>query len=163
MPESPDDASSARPLLAFDVGARRTGVAIGNRLTSSARPLAVICGEEPGAIDELIAQWRPCRLVVGEPINPEGPNQSSHRRALSFAMHLAERTGLPVDLVDECNTSKEAAQAFARARRDGTARRSDATMLDAEAAAAILDRWFQTGGRALTAADKALVSRAKQA
>jgi len=49
---------------------------------------------------------------------------------------------LPVDLVDERSSSREADRRFAESRRNGQARRRDARALDAVAAQVILERWF---------------------
>jgi putative Holliday junction resolvase len=45
-------------------------------------------------------------------------------------------------LVDERSSSREADRRFAERRRAGAARRRDAALLDADAAAIILERWL---------------------
>ncbi|HET6604027.1 MAG TPA: Holliday junction resolvase RuvX [Xanthomonadaceae bacterium] len=140
--------SGALCVLGFDVGTRRIGVAVGNTLSHSARPLAVVAASDQGpdwsAIDRHVHRWNPARLVVGDPLSLEGEVQAITRRARAFAEAVAERYGVPVDLVDERSTSREADRVFARRRRDGTARRKDAAELDAVAASLILERWLQT-------------------
>lgn len=137
----------ARCVLGFDVGTRRIGVALGNTLSRSARPLAVIGAGEQGpdwsAIDLQVRRWRPHRLVVGDPLTLAGEVQAITRRARAFAAEIAARYGLPVDLVDERSTSREADRVFARRRRAGASRRKDAAGLDAVAASLILERWLQ--------------------
>ena len=77
----------ARPatVLAFDFGTRRVGVALGNTLTRSARPLATIDEErsEPrfAAIAALIGQWQPDLLVVGVPVHADGTPHAMTTRA----------------------------------------------------------------------------------
>ncbi len=144
-----DGALGAGCVLGFDVGARRTGVAVGNGLTLSARALAVI--EHPddtpdwARVDALHAEWRPQALVVGEPLTLEGETQLATHRARRFARQLAERYRLPVALVDERSSSKEANRRFAAARARGGARRKDAALHDAIAAQIILERWLEAG------------------
>ncbi len=128
-------------ILAFDFGARRTGVAIGNTLTGTARALEVI--DAPGAerrfarIAALIAQWLPQRLVVGRPSHPDGTPLAATARCERFARQLRGRFGLPVTLVDENYSSV--------ASREGLdAREPD----DAPAAAAILRQYLDEIGRA---------------
>ncbi|MCG6118346.1 MAG: Holliday junction resolvase RuvX [Aquimonas sp.] len=132
--------------LGFDVGARRTGVAVGNTLSGTARPLEVVemRNGEPdwSRLDRLLAEWNPQQLVVGEPLTLEGDTQPAAERARGFARRLRARYGLPVAMVDERSSSREADRRFAQARRDGHARRSHATQLDAMAAQIILERWL---------------------
>lgn len=132
-------------VLGFDVGARRTGVAIGNTLSGAARDLSVIDADsEAGwrALERLVNDWQPERFVVGEPLTLDGGDQPATRRARRFAQQLRERFRLPVELVDERRTSIEAADRFAARRREGVARRRDAERLDALAAQLILERWL---------------------
>jgi putative Holliday junction resolvase len=134
-------------VLGFDVGARRIGVAVGNTLSMSARALAVVEAVESGAhwerIAQLVREWRPHRIVVGEPLTLDGEVQLATHAARRFAREAAERFALDVDLVDERSTSKEADRRFAERRRSGEARRRDAGALDAVAAEIIVERWLQ--------------------
>lgn len=135
-------------VLGFDVGARRIGVAVGNTLSASARALTVVEAGEAGPdwarVDALLREWQPQRLLVGEPLTLDGGEQPATLRARRFALHLQARSGLPVDLVDERASSKEADRRFASRRRSGEARRRDAANLDAVAAEIIIERWLQT-------------------
>lgn len=145
----PSDASRASTVcvLGFDVGARRIGVAVGNTLSQTARALTVIDVHEAGPdwhrIDALAQEWRPDRLIVGEPLTQEGEVQPATRAARRFAQDIAARLMLPVELVDERNSSKEADRRFAHRRSEGKARRKQAADLDAVAAEIIVERWLQ--------------------
>lgn len=137
----------AAPVLGFDVGSRWIGVAIGNPLSGGARPLCVIDRERDNAwlrLQQLLADWQPARLVVGDPLTLDGDEQEATRIARRFARQLEGRFALPLTLIDERHSSREAAAGFAAARRTGSARRRDAADLDAHAAAAILQRWLDT-------------------
>ncbi|NUO71787.1 MAG: Holliday junction resolvase RuvX [Frateuria sp.] len=133
-------------VLGFDVGSRLIGVAVGNRVTASARALAVVPVHEGGPdwskLDNLQQQWLPDTLVVGLPLAPDGTEQPATRLARRFAEHLRQRYRAPVALVDEQYSSQEAARRFASARAAGTRRRRDAAAIDAQAAAVILERWL---------------------
>jgi len=130
----------------FDVGSKLIGVAVGNRLTASARALATVAmrGGEPDwpALDALRAEWLPDALVVGLPLTLDGAEQPASRLARHFAERLRARYGAPVALVDERHSSQEAARRFAGARAAGLRRRRDGARIDAEAAAVILERWL---------------------
>ncbi len=96
---------SPETILAFDFGTRRIGVALGNSLTDSARPLEVIEAQTVDArfarVAALIAQWEPQRLVVGRPCHPDGAPHEMTARCERFARQLHGRFGLPVATVDE--------------------------------------------------------------
>jgi putative Holliday junction resolvase len=133
-------------VLGFDVGARRTGVAVGNTLSMSARALAVLAVNEGepdwNACDRLLREWTPQLLVVGEPLTLDGEVQPATQRARRFARALEQRYRLPVRLIDERSSSREADRRFAKARSEGRAKRSHAELLDALAAQIILERWL---------------------
>jgi len=136
-------------VLGFDYGARRIGVASGNRISQSARPLPALLSHkgEPDwpRIDALLAEWKPVALIVGLPLTLDGGDQAITRGARAFADALGQRSGLPVQLVDERHTSQEAARRFAAQRASGASRRRDAENIDSLAAAVILESWLQAG------------------
>jgi putative holliday junction resolvase len=134
-------------VMGFDVGSRRIGVALANTLTASARALAVVerNAEDWTRFDALVAEWRPARMVVGEPLTLDGTEQEATHVARRFARQLAARYRLPVTLVDERASSKEADRRFAAGRAAGAARRRDGALQDARAAQIILERWLDAG------------------
>ena len=144
---------SATTVLGFDVGARRIGVAVGSCFGSSARPVAVVdvhaSGPDWPAIDRLRREWRPDAFIVGDPMTLDGGDQPARRRAKAFAQELYRRFALPVKFVDERSSSVEAAQRFAAERAQGARRRRDAQVLDAMAAAVIVERWLASPGDAI--------------
>jgi putative Holliday junction resolvase len=127
-------AGRAQSFLAFDFGAKRTGVASGNTVTRCATPLKTIATEKAderfAAIDKLIRDYRPDALVVGVPRHPDGAPHDNTRRAQRFARQLHGRFGLPVHEVDERYTSTEAQAGGARD-------------LDAASAALILEQFLR--------------------
>ena len=132
-------------VLGFDVGARRIGVAVGNRLTG-ARAVAVVdvhgAGPDWARIEQLRREWRPDGIIVGDPMSLDGGDQPIRKLAQAFARELQARTKLPVAMIDERNSSQEAASRFALQRAEGSRKRRDAELLDAVAAAVILERWL---------------------
>jgi putative Holliday junction resolvase len=133
-------------VLGFDVGARRIGVAVGNDLIRRAQRAAVVDADVAdggiAAIAKLVDEWRPERLVVGVPL-PEEPDRTkspSLARCERFAEHLGERFRLPVERVDERDSSIEADDLHRERRRAGVARR--AKSIDDVAAEIILQRYF---------------------
>jgi putative Holliday junction resolvase len=138
--------AQALTLLAFDVGARRIGVAVGNTISMSARELGVLDMRDAvpdwPTLDRWMREWRPARLVVGDPATLDGGDQPIRKMARKFARALAVRYALPVEQVDERTSSIEAAQRFAAGRASGQRKRHQAAQLDALAAAIILERWL---------------------
>jgi len=135
----------ASVLLAFDYGSRRIGVAVGETVTRSARPLATVTvrGNRPdwGTVTRLIGDWCPSRLVVGLPVDMDGAEQEASRGARRFGRQLEGRYRLPVDLVDERLTTRIARQQLAE-----TGRWRDP--VDPVAAQLILEGWFSERGTA---------------
>lgn len=110
--------------LAFDFGLKRTGVAVGNRLTRSATPLPTIRAEGDARwslVAARIADWRPDALVVGVPFHPDGAEHDNTLRARKFARQLRGRFQLPVHEVDERYSTTEAQAAGARDADAGAA------------------------------------------
>jgi len=96
MPDTPEETA-----LAFDVGTRVIGVAIGNRLSGSARALTTLAPGDWTRVDALVAEWRPDAFVVGLPLTLDGGEQAMSKRARAFATQLEQRYPRPVHLVDE--------------------------------------------------------------
>ncbi len=140
MPAMPDDT-----LLAFDFGLRRIGVAAGQSVTGSASPLGVVYNRggdiDFAAIDRLVDEWRPDRLVVGMPLNPDGSPGDLDGPVRAFIEALA-RYDLPVATTDERYSSIEAERVLKEARADGRRGRIDKASIDAAAAVFIAERYL---------------------
>lgn len=109
---APDIPPHFQSFLAFDFGARRTGVASGNRLLRSATPQRTIVAEGSQArLDQAqarVREWQPDAVVVGVPFHPDGASHENTARARKFARQLRERLRLPVYEVDERYSTTEA-------------------------------------------------------
>ena len=132
-------------VLGFDVGARRIGVAVGSAF-GSPRAIAVVDVRDGSPdwprIERLYKEWRPDGMVVGDPMTLDGGDQPIRKAARAFARELHSRMKVPVVMIDERNSSLEAAQRFADQRAEGRKRKRDAETLDAMAAAIIVERWL---------------------
>jgi putative holliday junction resolvase len=97
--------------LAFDYGEKRTGVAVGNRLTQTATPQATIAAVGDArwqAVATLVREWQPNAVVIGVPFHPDGAPHENTARAQKFARQVHGRFGVPVFEVDERYTTTEA-------------------------------------------------------
>jgi putative holliday junction resolvase len=145
----PEKAScpTAGTVLAFDFGLQRIGVAVGEPEIGTAHPLpTLVAATQPGrftAIERLVKEWNPRRLVVGRPLGEDGAPHEMTRRAERFARQLGGRFGLPVRLMDESYSSVEAesrVRAAYGARKAVALARGKA--LDSQAAQILLEQYF---------------------
>mgnify|MGYP003574910274 CR=1 FL=1 len=131
-------------LLGFDFGMKRIGVAIGQTLTKSARPLTTLSAKEGTPdwylLDKIVKRWEPQALVVGIPLNMDGTKQNTTDLARHFAELLAKRFELPVYEMDERLTTKDARE---RLFSSGGFKALQDGQVDQVAAQLILQNWFE--------------------
>src|SRR5689334_8294839 len=134
---------STGTVLAFDFGTRRIGVAVGDFETRLAHPLAIVAASDNrarfGAIERLIAEWRPALLVVGLPSRTDGTEHPVGQLARRFAQRLHGRFGVRTELVDEHLTSYDAEDSLRSSGARGARLKAG---LDAVAAQRILEAYF---------------------
>ncbi|MDT8409718.1 MAG: Holliday junction resolvase RuvX [Wenzhouxiangellaceae bacterium] len=145
MPEQRRGAGRSGIVLGIDFGKRRIGLATGNLLTGTARPLDTIShsGEPFGQLELVFKEWKPACIIVGLPLAQDGTESDMSRATRQFAARLQLRfPDTTLKFQDERFSSRAAESQFAQARRDGHARRRDARNLDSIAAAVILESWL---------------------
>ena len=132
-------------ILAFDFGQRRIGGAVGQAVTGSASPRGIIDNRDGdidfAAIDRLVAEWRPVRLIVGLPLNADDSAGPLGAAVRAFVAAL-ERYRLPIVTTDERYSSIEAERLLQKARADGRRGRIDKAAIDAAAAVLIAERYL---------------------
>lgn len=134
-------------LLGFDFGTKRIGVAIGQTITKTARPLTTLPAKD-GVPDwikttALINKWKPDALVIGIPLNMDGTTQPLSQKAHEFSEQLAKRYQLIVHEVDERLTTKDARE---RIFAEGGYSELQDGQVDQVAAQLILQNWFNENG-----------------
>jgi putative holliday junction resolvase len=130
-------------VLAFDVGHKRIGVAVGEALTGNARALPTLSPHDESALDRLWRDWAPDAVVIGWPLTEDGEAQPATALAAAFALDLQTRFGASIYLCDERFSSRTADDRLRHARASGQlSRRVRKTDRDAEAARVILEQWF---------------------
>jgi putative Holliday junction resolvase len=128
--------------LAFDYGTKRIGVAIGDAVTRSARPLGAVA-EDWKVIDGVLAEWKPRACVVGLPLGREDEEQPITQRARAFAGELQKHFAGPVHLCDERYSSRSGLDDLRQARASGALkRRVRPGDKDGAAARVILEQWL---------------------
>ncbi|OUS09174.1 Holliday junction DNA helicase RuvA [Gammaproteobacteria bacterium 54_18_T64] len=127
--------------MAFDFGTRQIGLAVGQTLTSSGQPLAVLKARDGQPnwqqVSDYIEQWQPDMLIVGLPLNMDGSESPFCQRARKFARRLQGRMTLPAVMVDERLSTAEA-----KSRGEQPSSYRDKPV-DSEAACLILETWLQ--------------------
>lgn len=129
--------------LGFDFGTKRIGIAFGQTLTASARPLTALRSRNNtpdwDGIAKLIDEWQPQRLIVGLPLNMDGSESDLSKRTRAFSRELERRFQLPIELEDERLSSIQALS-------EADARKSKAFDKDSAAASIILEQWLNSRG-----------------
>lgn len=130
-------------VLGFDFGTKRIGVAVGQTLTKTAKPLATISAQNGvpdwNKVDAVIQEWHPKALVVGKPLNMDGTRQTITEFAEKFAATLQERYQLPVYEMDErLSTVAAREKVFSDAGYRGLQKKA----IDGVAAQLILESWL---------------------
>ena len=91
-------------ILGVDLGKARTGLAACDPGEILASPVRVIAERDRDRLLEAVAAEasvrRAERLVVGLPRNMDGSEGESAQNARAFAAALAEKTGLPLSLIE---------------------------------------------------------------
>lgn len=134
---------SANNYVGFDYGEKTIGIAVGNDSSRQAHPLSairVIRGQpEWDRIGKLIGEWRPVALIVGLPLNMDGTENPVTSQARKFGNRLNGRYNLPVHMVDERLTTRDARTELYNA---GVTEKRHKPVLDKLAAQAILQTYL---------------------
>jgi putative Holliday junction resolvase len=132
-----------KTLLGFDFGMKRIGVAVGQTITRTARPLVTLKTNEGipqwDVLSKLIKTWQPDALVVGVPLNMDGTEQFLTQAAQKFSESLQQRYGLPVYGIDERLSTKDARE---RLFNQGGYKALQEGQVDSVAAQLILQNWL---------------------
>ena len=140
-------------VLGIDYGERRIGVAISDPTGTFATPLPTLSrrrGKRPpmGALQALAREHGAVALIVGLPLAADGTETDWCAEVRRFGDRLGGSLALDVYYVDERMTSARAERVV---RSIGLPRRKreQKERVDAAAAALILQRWLDAGGRRL--------------
>lgn len=97
-------------LIGIDVGEKNIGMARVNTLARIAEPLDVIKAGPEAFTDVLTAvqEHGAVGIVIGLPRGLDGQETSQTAKTKQFASELAELTDLPIYMVDEAGTTREA-------------------------------------------------------
>ena len=127
-------------ILAFDFGTKFIGIAVGQTITKTSSPLMILDVAKEGkemwnTIKGLINEWKPDKLLVGNPLNMDGTHSDMMKKVDPFFKTLQMISNVPCELVDERLTSFEAKQLAQMDTKDHR--------IDDLAAKIFLDDWIE--------------------
>ena len=130
--------------LGFDVGTKRTGIAIANSLTSHASGIDTIIHNKDGStnwvhLEEMINKHLPDKFIVGLPLDKDNNEQEMTFIARSFGRKLEKRFDKKVIFIDEYLSSSEAKKQLKWHYAHKNADRGD---VDKRSAELILQTWL---------------------
>ena len=126
--------------IAFDYGDVRIGVAICDPDGILATPLTSLQSKDPSLkkqIAELIDEYEPVKIYVGQPKLLSGEDGSAVAKVLVFTEMLTSNFDIPVVMVDERLSTVSAAKQL---RESGVSAKDARSVIDAAAAVAILEQ-----------------------
>ena len=126
--------------IAFDYGDVRIGVAICDPDGILATPLTTLQSKDPSLkkqIAELIDEYEPVKIYVGQPKLLSGEDGSAVAKVQVFTEMLTSNFDIPVSMVDERLSTVSAAKQL---RESGVNAKDARSVIDAAAAVAILEQ-----------------------
>jgi putative Holliday junction resolvase len=134
------------PVVAFDLGDRRIGIAV------SDADATIAFGRETVTRSGEALPWRALLavleregaggVVVGDPLHLDGSSGERSQAARRFADEMGERSGLPVALQDERLTSVQAQRTLVAVRPGRAKKKRGPEDVDQVAAVLILQTWL---------------------
>ncbi len=130
--------------LGVDLGTKRIGIAVSDSAGRLATPVRVILRQsDPAvhrrAIADEVEEWEAAMVVVGLPIGLDGTAGRAAEAARAECAALDDHLSVPVATYDERLTTVVAQQHL---RAQGVSTRRQRTMVDAVAAAVMLQGWL---------------------
>ncbi len=128
-------------IMAVDLGAVRTGIAISDELRLFAQPWKTVAGGDASlaAVQAAMEETKPSLVLVGLPRNMDGTYGPAAEAARTFAGQLREATGARVELWDERLTTTAAQRAL---RESGRKAHKQRDVVDQVAAQILLQSWL---------------------
>jgi putative holliday junction resolvase len=135
-------------IMAIDSGQKRIGIALSDPLCMFASPWGFIEAGDPDRvakrIREIVQEYDVATIVVGLPRNMDGTCGFQAREAQSLADFLERELNIPIEMIDERRTTREAESLLIDS---GMSRKGRKKVTDKIAAALILKRYLDTRNR----------------
>ena len=139
-------------ILGIDYGTRRLGLALSDPSATIAQPLPTIlrrAGKRPPvqALAGIVHEQEVAEIVIGLPLSLSGDETDWTAEVREFGAKLAQRTGVPVNYLDERMTSVQAEKTV-RSLGLKRSEREQKERVDAAAALLILQAYLDRRARA---------------
>lgn len=136
---------SIKTYLGFDVGTKRTGVAIANSLTRTASGIAVVNNNKDGStnfqgFDEIINSYNVNLFIIGLAFDKHNKAQEMTFIAKSFGRRLSNRYNIKAVFIDEYLSSSDAKKQLKYDHHHARAKRGEVDKLSAQL---ILQSWLE--------------------
>ena len=132
-------------MLALDLGKRRIGLALSDRMRVTAQGLKTLertnVRKDLARLCELAAQNDVSLIVIGNPLHMSGREGSQAEKAHDFGARLQAAASLPVEFWDERLTTVEAQRVL---RESGISSRKRAQAVDQLAAVILLESYLDS-------------------
>lgn len=135
---SPPPAPSDMRIVALDYGEKRVGMAVGDTGLRIAFPQSPLPNKFDLIVKAIMEQGAE-KVIVGIPIGLGGKVGRSSKKVVRFVSDLSARLNIPVEMVDERLTTKEAQRRLSEA---GASIEKKKAAVDSMAAALILEVYF---------------------
>ena len=136
--------SEPRIVMAFDFGIKHIGIAIGQEITKTASTFYSIKALEGQPdwteLDDIIHDWKPDLIVVGDPYNMDGSRSKIQDMSDRFSDALYKRYQIQLEKTDERLSSREANERLQNLDI-GTKSSSNKHSISAQV---ILEDWFRS-------------------
>ena len=130
--------------MAFDFGIKHIGIAIGQEITKTASTFYSIKALEGqpdwNELDDIIDEWKPDLIVVGDPYNMDGSRSKIQDMSDRFSDALYKRYQIQLEKTDERLSSREANERLQNLEI-GTKSSSNKHSISAQV---ILEDWFRS-------------------
>jgi len=140
-----DRSGDTMRILAVDHGEKRIGLALSDPAATIASPLQIIKHTtrlmDAAQVANLAAENDVGLIIIGQSFDEEGNPNLAGRRAANFADVLKEQTNIPIELVDESFSTKDAQRTVIEM---GVSRKKRKGHHDALAAVMILRSYIET-------------------
>ena len=125
-------------IVAFDFGTKKIGVAVGQTATYTSSLLQVVLNKDDKVnwheISTLFNEWKPELIIVGKPLNMDGPDSEIMKQVERFYQKLKKIYDTNFEYIDERLTTFEARQILED---------TNINNVDANAAKILIDNWFE--------------------
>ena len=126
--------------MAVDYGEKNVGIAVSDPLGIIAQPLGTVSPKAEN-VRELVKKYNVEKIIVGLPLHMNGSEGKSAKDAKAFAEAIKNSCGVPVEMLDERFTTKEAERILIEA---DVSRKKRKGKIDKLSAALLLEHYMQS-------------------